>query len=75
MEGLASVTTSTSRVKRHQARLKRNLTYAEVELPHSLTSSLIQLGWLSEADSFNPKKVGEAFMRYIAHQKKNLLTP
>lgn len=65
---------SASRVKRHRARQKADLTYAEVDIPNSLTSHLIQSGALSEADSFSPKKIGEAFMRYILTHKKTLLS-
>jgi hypothetical protein len=61
-----------ARNRRYRERQRKRLTYAEVELPHSLTASLINMGFLSEPDSFNPKKIGEAFMRYIAEQRRKL---
>lgn len=64
--------TSTIRVKRHRERHKRRTLYAEVEVPHSLTAHLITAGYLSEPDSFLPKKIGEAFMRYVQDQRAKL---
>lgn len=66
------MTTGYTRVKRCRERQRKRLTYAEVELPYSLTVSLINMGFLSEPDSFKPKKVGEAFLRYVAEQRRKL---
>ena len=64
--------TAYARVKRYRDRQRRGTTYAEIEVPSSLTASLINAGYLSEPDSFAPKKVGEAFMRYVAAQRRKL---
>jgi len=54
------VTPNSARVQRHRERQKAGTLMALVEMPYSLTANLIALGLLSDEDSFDLRKRGEA---------------
>lgn len=65
-----SDTTAAQRMKRMRKRQARNELIATVEMPYSLTVSLIESGYLSDEDSFDPIKRGMALARWALSMLK-----
>jgi hypothetical protein len=53
------------RIKRYRSRLRSGSVFAHVEINQSLAETLIDSGFMLDSDCQSPRKVGEAFMRYI----------
>jgi hypothetical protein len=61
---------SRQRQQRYRDRLSKASMFACFDIPYSLAASLIESGFLTEADSFDPRKRGEALIRYVVAQRK-----
>lgn len=62
--------TAPQRMHRYRARLAKASMFACFDIPYSLAASLIDSGYLTEADSFDPRKRGEALVRFTIAQRK-----
>lgn len=60
----ASDPTITLRSKRYRQRMRQALTFAHVEISHSIGEVMIELGYLPDQEIHDPKQIGEAFMRF-----------
>ena len=62
------MTSQALRNKRYRDRLRRGITHAHLEIARSIGESMIELGYLPEAEINDPKQIGEAFLRYWKEQ-------